>query len=346
MAFSRNILNEDFQSDILRQILNSDSLKRYHSISPFIGNNMRQRYKDAQRISSKIPKEIQNRVFQGYKLDLAKITDDDFIRQDWKSALKTIKTLLKNVKPQDDYKPIFAFWFNKNDELFALSKDNHLFLAYTPTYVVTPKSFDNFDFDNPNNIGVLPKEIKRQEKTIRNNPVITERSLSFITPLDGAYAYILHDIPLNQKVYGFRRQNKPLYSSDPEKRKYDFDSIRITKKKERETEVNKRKASRFEDPYKEDILEAFKKFEDVIKDIKLEKVDWHMMYNVSDFIKLFNRIVETYKKMYKANKEVLVPRYSMTSYEAEERDSHKKNLDGYFKDLEKAYNNIKEYKKD
>lgn len=128
MAFSRNILNEDFQSDILRQILNSDSLKRYYSISPFIGNNMRQRYKDAQRISSKIPKEIQNRVFQGYKLDLAKITDDDFIKQDWKSALKTIKTLLKNVKPQDDYKPIFAFWFNKNDELFALSKDNHLFL--------------------------------------------------------------------------------------------------------------------------------------------------------------------------------------------------------------------------
>ena len=346
MAFSRNILNEDFQSDILRQILNSDSLKRYHSISPFIGNNMRQRYKDAQRISSKIPKEIQNRVFQGYKLDLAKITDDDFIKQDWKSALKTIKTLLKNVKPQDDYKPIFAFWFNKNDELFALSKDNHLFLAYKPTYVVTPKSFDNFDFDNPNNIGVLPKEIKRQEESIRNNPVITERSLSSITPLDGAYAYILHDIQLNQKVYQFRRQNKPLYSSDPERRKYDFDSIRIIKKKERETEVNKRKAGRFEDPYKEDILEAFKKFEDVVKDIKLEKVDWHMMYNVSNFIKLFNNIVETYKKMYKANKEVLVPRYSMTSYEAEERDSHKKNLDGYFKDLEKAYNNIKEYKKD
>lgn len=346
MAFSRNILNEDFQSDILRQILNSDSLKRYHSISPFIGNNMRQRYKDAQRISSKIPKDIQTRVFQGYKLDLAKITDDDFIKQDWKSALKTIKTLLKNVKPQDDYKPIFAFWFNKNDELFALSKDNYLFLAYKPTYVVTLKSFDNFDFDNPNNIGVLPKEIKRQEESIRNNPVITERSLSSITPLDGAYAYILHDIPLNQKVDQFRRQNKPLYSSDPERRKYDFDSIRITKKKERETEVNKRKAGRFEDPYKEDILEAFKKFEDVVKDIKLEKVDWHMMYNVSNFIKLFNNIVETYKKMYKANKEVLVPRYSMTSYEAEERDRHKKNLDSYFKDLEKAYNNIKEYKKD
>lgn len=346
MAFSRNILNEDFQSDILRQILNSESLKRYHSISPFIGNNMRQRYKDAQRISSKIPKEIENRVFQGYKLDLAKITDDDFIKQDWKSALKTIKTLLKNVKPQDDYKPIFAFWFNKNDELFALSKDNHLFLAYRPTYVVTPKSFDNFDFDNPNDLGVLPKEIKRQEETIRNNPVITERSLSAIAPLDGAYAYILHDIPLNQKVYRFRRQNKPLYSSDPERRKYDFDNIRITKKKERETEVNKRKAGRFEDPYKEDILEAFKKFEDIVKDIKLEKVDWSMMYNVSNFIKLFNNIVETYKKMYKANKEVLVPRYSMTSYEAEERDSHKKNLGGYFKDLEKAYNNIKEYKKD
>lgn len=346
MAFSRNILNEDFQSDILKQILNSDSLKRYHSISPFIGNNMRQRYKDAQRISSKIPKDIQNRVFQGYKLDLVKITDDDFIKQDWKSALKTIKTLLKNVKPQDDYKPIFAFWFNKNDELFALSKDNHLFLAYKPTYVVTPKSFDNFDFDNSNNIGVLPKEIKRQEESIRNNPVITERSLSAITPLDGAYAYILHDIPLNKKVYQFRRQNQPLYSSDPEKRKYDFDSIRITKKKERETEVNKRKAGRFEDPYKENILEAFKKFEDVVKDIKLEKVDWHMMYNVSNFIKLFNNIVETYKKMYKANKEVLEPRYSMTSYEVEERDSHKKNLNGYFKDLEKAYNNIKEYKKD
>lgn len=346
MAFSRNILNEDFQSDILRQILNSDSLKRYHSISPFVGNNMRQRYKDAQRISSKIPKDIQYRVFQGYKLDLAKITDDDFIKQDWKSALKTIKTLLKNVKPQDDYKPIFAFWFNKNDELFALSKDNHLFLAYKPTYVVTPKSFDNFDFDNPNNIGVLPKEIKRQEESIRNNPVITERSLSSITSLDGAYAYILHDIPLDQKVYQFRRQNKPLYSSDPERRKADFDNIRKTKRNERKTEVNKRKAGRFEDPYKEDILEAFKKFEDVVKDIKLEKVDWHMMYNVSNFIKLFNNIVETYKKMYEANKEVLVPRYSMTSYEVEKRDSHKKNLDGYFKDLEKAYNNIKEYKKD
>lgn len=346
MAFSRNILNEDFQSDILRQILNSDSLKRYHSISPFVGNNMRQRYKDAQRISSKIPKEIQNRVFQGYKLDLAKITDDDFIKQDWKSALKTIKTLLKNVKPQDDYKPIFAFWFNKNDELFALSKDNRLFLAYKPTYVVTPKSFDNFDFDNPNNIGVLPKELKRQEEYIGNSPVITERSLSSITPLDGAYAYILHDIPLVQKVYQFRRQNKPLYSSDPERRKVDFDNIRITKRNERQSEVNKRKASRFEDPYKEDILEAFKKFEDVIKDIKLEKVDWHMMYNVSNFIKLFNNIVETYKKMYKANKQVLVPSYSMTSYEVEKRDSHKKNLDGYFKDLEKAYNNIKEYKKD
>ena len=48
--------------------------------------------------------------------------------------------------------------------------------------------------------------------------------------------------------------------------------------------------TKWEKEDKEDILEAFKKFEDVIKDIKLEKVDWHMMYNVSNFIKLFNNI--------------------------------------------------------
>lgn len=82
-------------------------------------------------------------------------------------CIKDYQNFIENVKPQDDYKPIFAFWFNKNDELFALSKDNYLFLAYKPTYVVTPKSFDNFDFDNPNNIGVLPKEIKRQEEYIK-----------------------------------------------------------------------------------------------------------------------------------------------------------------------------------
>lgn len=316
MAFNQNILNEDFQSDILRKILNTDSAKEYpRQSSWFRKEELLNTYNSLKKIENK--PNVSDRVILG-NLNLAAITDDDFTKETWKEGIKNIKKALK-AGSRGYGGSIYAFWFTSDDELIASSVNDVIASYFTPKEVMSLQYFDGFDFDNaPEDNQYIEfknnKDTKKYQYYFDRNKStrkLSEKNLLYYlgeqydNPRN--YVYIIYNSDNIQRhpIKNYRSNNKILYSSNPKQRDSDFKNIRMQNQNLRELTINKNNAKKFKDDISEDIDLMIKDFREFIKSLKLEKINDLLMLEITQLITYFNSALSHYYNIYEYNQEIL-----------------------------------------
>ena len=341
-------LNEGLQSSILRKIFNIDSLKRYDNGRYITVGNYDKYKKHALKTAKSPSKSIIEKL--GWMIPFAMVKDEDFTMiPSWDKAIKSIKSSLKSNPSQT----LIGFFFNGNDDLLAISVNNTVSYMFAKTNVFTPQSFD-FDgeenvlagkdvnginkYDMIHNIKTYP--VYQYEAPIKstNFGALTMNTLNKMTwdiPKEDGYVYVL-DVTKHRKYIGkladFRSNRKKSAIVSKAERDEKYQRIAQENQKARKAEAEKRRLSKFSDPFEKEIPKIIDDVKELLKNIKFEDLEYYSHYKITSAVQKFENIIRLYNQVYEANQKIALGQ-ARSSYIVNDRDESLKKIDKNIKEF-------------
>ena len=224
---------------------------------------------------------------------------------------------------------------------------------FAKTNVFTPQSFD---FDGEENV-LAGKDVNGINKydmihNIKTYPVYqyeapikstnfgaltmnTLNKMPWDIPKEDGYVYVL-DVTKHRKYIGkladFRSNRKKSAIISKAERDEKYQRIAQENQKARKAEAEKRRLSKFSDPFEKEIPKIIDDVKELLKNIKFEDLGYYSHYKITSAIQKFENIIRLYNQVYEANQKIALGQ-ARSSYIVNDRDESLKKIDKNIKEF-------------